>query len=126
MNVPQPTKRIDHEDVDPADQVVDLPAVSRGERRHSEPFSHDVRRPLELRPFVVELDIRDALRALAEIEKEGHEPALHREGDSSINRMPNLVPCDHRRLLRREAHRAGDEQPPLHRSVLVLRRNHES
>jgi hypothetical protein len=28
--------------MNPADQVIDLRAVSRGERRHSHPLSHDV------------------------------------------------------------------------------------
>ena len=40
---PSPTDEQDeHEHVNPANQAVDLPAVSRGERRESEPVSHDV------------------------------------------------------------------------------------
>src|SRR4029453_13973611 len=35
-----PDEQEQHEDVNPADQVVDLPAVARGERRHAEPLSH--------------------------------------------------------------------------------------
>ena len=148
----------------PADQAVDLPAVSRGERRESKPVSHDVLDALlELRPFGVQLDVRDALRALAEIEKEAHEPALHRKRDAQHHQDAELRPVDQRGLLRPEALRqAGeDARAPAdhhgraviasldqrcragaataqalaaelakrrggHRSVLVLRRNHES
>ena len=107
----------EHEHVDPADQVVDLTAVSRRERRESEPFSHDVRRPLELRPFVVELDVRDALRAPAEIEKEGHEPALYRERDPQHQQDAEPRPVDHRGLLGPEAHgQAEVELPPITRT----------
>ena len=37
-----PDEQDEHEHVDPADHGVDLPAVGRGERRESEPVSHDV------------------------------------------------------------------------------------
>ena len=37
-----PHEQDEHEYVNPADHAVDLPAVSRGERRESEPVSHDV------------------------------------------------------------------------------------
>src|SRR6478736_6902857 len=37
-----PDEQDEHEDVRPADQAVDLPAMSRSERRQSEPFSHEV------------------------------------------------------------------------------------
>ncbi len=71
-----------HEHVHPADQAVDLRAVSRGERRESEPFSHDVLGDLwSFDHSVVELDVREALGAPAQIEKEAREPALHRQRD---------------------------------------------
>jgi hypothetical protein len=40
-----PDEQDEHEHVRPADQAVDLLAVSRGERRESHPLSHDVLDP---------------------------------------------------------------------------------
>src|SRR5688572_11254015 len=104
-----------------------------------------------LSPRVVEFDVRDPLGAVAEIDEEAHERALHDERDSQQHENTEPRRVNHVALLRPETHRTGEgaraaaeqyggrgcEDAGLprrssvaakadHRRVLVLRRNHES
>ena len=94
----------------PADQAVDVPAMSRGQRRESKPLSHDaLDAPWSFDHSLSRSIVSDALRALSEIEEEAHERALHGNRDAQQDQHAELGPFDHRGLLCPEAHRAGED-----------------
>ena len=68
-------------------------AVGHGERRESEPFSHDALGPLWSSDHSSSRSASAiAPGTLAEVDEEGDEGALHDEGDASSTRTPSFVP----------------------------------